>query len=552
MQIGAMSLEGGQWLHFQQTDDGMELNAGWEGSVAVLGGYLSHRQEGSFVLDEDGATVTYFDEIGVGIKGLGGFHVTSETQIRSDLTLGGTSATQGAYAALVDEHGNDWVGGGVFADTKDGLYTSGEHLDDQRDYERDYDEPELPAAPDGGANTKFGGGERAADGAEGETRSAAREQGAAVPRDAFDQFGDRVETDGPDRAAASRTTERDLGLDEVREPIGSVDANSDAGLDAVRGAAGPPRAAGETVYDTIRGADVAAADDRGGRSVADSATPRLRDRNDDLDLDLDEAGAGLPHKSVARDVDAVKALADSATPRLRDRGGDVDDDGVDLDGAGAGLPHKALADSATPRLRDRGDDLDLDEAGAGLPHKSVARDVDAVKALADSATPRLRDRGGDVDDDGVDLDGAGAGLPHKALADSATPRLRDRGDDLDLDEAGAGLPHKSVARDVDAVKALADSATPRLRDRGGDDVDLDGAGAGLPHKVLADSATPRLRDRGVDDVDDITSLATDTPDDPGFSSTGSGTPTVLRASGEPMAPDDPGFVRRSDGVAGVG
>ena len=219
MTVGVLRIEGGQHFHAQQTDDGFELNVGMDGKVGAFGMYLSREQDLSFVLDKGGLTTTYQDTIGAGINGLGGVEFTSFTQVRTDGTLGGTSATQGADAALVDADGDRVVGGGVYADTKGGVFTSGEKLGDGRDYEREYDEPELPATPDGGADFKFDDRTDAGAKPDNAAGGVVRDKATNVPRDAFDQLGGREADDAADGAQPARTTPRAPDMDGAREPI---------------------------------------------------------------------------------------------------------------------------------------------------------------------------------------------------------------------------------------------------------------------------------------------------------------------------------------------
>ncbi len=149
---GAFTLEGGQYLTFQQTDEGFESSMGLEGSLTGLGIYVEHNQDFTLVLDKAGLTGTYTDVIGLGIEGLGGFEVAHQVQGRTDGTLGGTDMGVGQHYSVVDEYGGQVAGGGLFLDTEHGFYFSEDRMDDGTSWTGSTG---LPTGPDGGVDDAF-------------------------------------------------------------------------------------------------------------------------------------------------------------------------------------------------------------------------------------------------------------------------------------------------------------------------------------------------------------------------------------------------------------
>ncbi|MEL6892242.1 MAG: hypothetical protein AAFP84_11640 [Actinomycetota bacterium] len=144
MQMGIFKLEGGQNFNWQQTPDGFETAFGWEGSFEAFGAFVGREDQVTIVKDGDEYTGTVENTLEAGIRGVGSLSITNETQIVTDLTLGGTSASQGFYGAVNDAQGNEVAGGGVGYDTEEGFYNSDERVDTKADYERVYGD-DMPA-----------------------------------------------------------------------------------------------------------------------------------------------------------------------------------------------------------------------------------------------------------------------------------------------------------------------------------------------------------------------------------------------------------------------
>jgi len=243
MQYGVLHLAGGQHFHFQQTPEGSEWNVGWEGTVSGFGLYVERSQDLTVVFDDDGMTTTYEDMIGAGIKGLGGFQVTNETQLRTDGTWDGTEASQGVRGAVVNEHGNEVAGASVGYDTEEGFYSRSESIDTGADYERQYGN-DMPAfvgddAADRGQldADRFGLGDRvgenedeADDGTKlllervRESRDRVDGRGERIDAELRDNFGDASERRmNVEIGMAATATETDADEPTSERPAASVD-----------------------------------------------------------------------------------------------------------------------------------------------------------------------------------------------------------------------------------------------------------------------------------------------------------------------------------------
>ena len=180
MQTGGLNLEGGQHFHFQETDEGFEVNVGWEGKVSSFGFYVERAQDFTMVLDDEGGTFTYQDMIGAGHEWMGGLQLTSENQIRVSED-GDVEGTTGVHARIVDSDGDEVIGGGTYLDSEQGgPMSQREQLDTGRDYERQYDDG-RPAGPNVDDDAEMGAGDVDRFGLGGQ-RGEEREDGSASGR----------------------------------------------------------------------------------------------------------------------------------------------------------------------------------------------------------------------------------------------------------------------------------------------------------------------------------------------------------------------------------
>ena len=258
--------------------------------------------------------------------------------------------------------------------------------------------------------------------------------------------GDVAESGGTRHARSTQTNERDLGLDEAREPIGSVDSNNDVGLDAVRGAAGPPQAAGESLHGDDNEAPRAihlAGNDAATAAVA-SPPPPPSGAEPGSEL-FSTHGAGNELWSMDASTTEVRAQGEDPNLPLKSVAPDA-------------VPHKRSADrpvEEAPRDDTGRPGADLgDDGAAGAPWKGLPRDVAPITASSQTVAPRQR-----IGDDG----GADAAPGTDVPADDITTMSTGEGAAGGTDglEVGRAPRHVDIAvvDDSDSV-AQVETAIP--------------------------------------------------------------------------------------------